>query len=110
MRGIIRSFPLLLLMIVLPVDAQNDKLIATQLGEAVAPMTEHVTNAYTETVLQFMAGGNGFVAEGARSALKQRAKPAPGTMLRSITHCIKPDNVIDEDVQACVTGARDKTW
>jgi hypothetical protein len=109
-KGIVRSLALLPLMFLLPAHAQNDKPIATQLGEAIAPISERVTNAYTETLLEFMAGGDGFVAESARSVLKQRAKPAPGTTLRPITQCLKPGNVIDEDVQACVTGTHEKTW
>jgi hypothetical protein len=60
-------------------------------------------------MLEFMAGGDGLLAEDARSVLK-RAKPAAGTALRPIKECLKPGNVIDEDVQACVTGAKEKTW
>lgn len=101
---------LMALMVCLSAYAQDDKPIATQLGEAVAPLTKRASEAYTETMLEFMAGGDGFLAEGARSVLKQRAKPADRTTLRPIKECLKPGNIIDEDVQACVTGAKERTW
>ncbi len=101
---------LLVLALSVPAHAQDDKPVATQLGETVAPLTKRAAGVYTETMLEFMAGGNGVLAEGARSALMRRAEPAAGTALRPIKECLKPGNVIDEDVQACVTGAKERTW
>ena len=105
-----------LLLLTLPLCAAalaDDKPLATQLGEAMTPYTRKAAEAYSETMLEFMAGGAGPLADGARSSLKMReeqrrkANPQP---LRPVKACMKPGNVIDDDVQECVKGYREKTW
>lgn len=91
----------------------DDKPVATQLGEAVTPYAQKAAEAYNQTILEFMAGGTGPLADGARSALKireEQARKANPQPLRPVKECMKPGNVIDDEVQECVRGYRDKTW
>ena len=53
------------------------------------------------------------MAEGAKRNLEireQKLKQANPGQLRPVKDCIKPNNVIDDDVQECVRGYREKTW
>ena len=53
------------------------------------------------------------MAEAARANLKQQdlaEKEANRGVRRSVKECMKPGNVIDDDVQECVRGYREKTW
>jgi hypothetical protein len=108
-----KPYLLLLTLLLCTAALADDKPLATQLGEAMAPYTRKAVEAYSQTILQFMAGGAGPLADGARSSLKMReqqqrkANPQP---LRSVKECMKPGNVIDGDVQECVKGYREKTW
>jgi hypothetical protein len=91
----------------------EDQPLATQAGEALQPLAEKASRSFSQTVLEFMAGGSGPMAEGAKSNLKireQQDMEANRGQLRPLKECIKSGNVIDEDVQECVRGYRDKTW
>ncbi|SDI00113.1 hypothetical protein SAMN05216603_11897 [Pseudomonas benzenivorans] len=53
------------------------------------------------------------MAEGARANLKmqdQREREANRGTRKSMKECIKPGNVIDDDVKECTEGLREKTW
>ncbi len=53
------------------------------------------------------------MAKGARASLKQQElaeKEENRGVRRSVKDCMKPGNVIDDDVQECVQGYREKTW
>jgi hypothetical protein len=76
-----------------PALAEESKPVATQVGEAVAPVAEGVGNTMTRIITEFMAGGNGMLAEGARANLKaqdKREREANRGVRRSMKECIKP--------------------
>jgi len=93
--------------------AEETKPLATQAGEAIAPYAEAFSNSVSRTMTEIMAGGKGSIAEGARANLKaldQRERVANRGTRKSMKECIKPGNVIDDDVKECMEGLREKTW
>ncbi len=53
------------------------------------------------------------LGEGARANLKmqdKRDREANRGVRKSMKECIKPGNVIDDDVKECTEGLRLKTW
>jgi hypothetical protein len=60
-----------------------------------------------------MADTDGMLGEGARANLKmqdKRDREANRGVRKSMKECIKPGNVIDDDVKECTEGLRLKTW
>ena len=102
-----------LLLTVTAANAEEQKPIATQAGESIAPYAQAFGETINNTVMEFMAGGKGIVAEAARTNLKmqdQRERIANRGTRKSMKECIKPDNVIDDDVKECTEGLRERTW
>lgn len=63
--------------------------------------------------MQGLADGKGPLAEGARKDLKiqaQRDRELNRSVRSSMKECIKPGNIIDDDVKECIEGTRAKTW
>lgn len=108
-----KKLAVLLLMLSAPLAADVQKPIATQVGEAMQPATKAISRSVNNTVLEFMAGSEGPLGQGARSALANQARQeaiANRGPRRSMKECIKPDSVIDDDVKECMEGIRQKTW
>ncbi|MHA5855468.1 hypothetical protein ACVSLU_03035, partial [Pseudomonas aeruginosa] len=64
-------------------------------------------------VTEFMAGTDGMVGDAARKNLKMQDKrdgEANRGVRKTMKECIKPGNVIDDDVKECTEGTRQKTW
>ncbi|HHN3624038.1 TPA: hypothetical protein ACRN1R_006245, partial [Pseudomonas aeruginosa] len=64
-------------------------------------------------VTEFMAGTDGMVGDAARKNLKmqdKRDREANRGVRKTMKECIKPGNVIDDDVKECTEGTRQKTW
>lgn len=102
-----------LLLIATSANAEEQKPLATQAGESIAPYAKAVGETVSRTMAEFMAGGNGPLAEGARANLKmqdQRERAANRGTRKSMKECIKPGNVIDDDVKECTEGLREKNW
>nr|WP_090448077.1 hypothetical protein [Pseudomonas benzenivorans] len=105
-----------LLIMAMPAWADEEKPVATQAAEAaeaVTPYAEAFSKSVHRTFAEFMAGGKGPMAEGARANLKmqdQREREANRGTRKSMKECIKPGNVIDDDVKECTEGLREKTW
>ena len=102
-----------LLVLAAPAFAEEEKPVATQAAEAITPYAEAVSKGISRSVTEFMAGGKGPIAEAARSRLKiqeQRERVANRGTRKSMKECIKPGNVIDDDVKECIEGLREKTW
>lgn len=93
-----------------------EKPIATQAAEALQPTAKAFSNAVTQTGLEFMAGTGGPMGDGARAALKQQARIEQRNQIgntnivRSLKYCMKPGNVVDNEVKACTEGRIDKSW
>ncbi|ELL1159261.1 hypothetical protein N0375_29845 [Pseudomonas aeruginosa] len=93
--------------------AEESKPLATQAGEATAPIAEAIGSGFTRIVTEFMAGTNGMVGDAARKNLKmqdKREREANRGVRKTMKECIKPGNVIDDDVKECLDGLRIKTW
>ncbi len=104
---------LALTLIASPALAEESKPIATQVGEAMQPAAEAYGNTMTRLVNEFFAGSKGVMGEAARANLKaqdQREREANRGVRRTMKECIKPGNVIDDDVKECIDGRRIKEW
>lgn len=102
-----------LLLIATGTNAEEQKPLATQAGESIAPYAQAFSETVSNTMMEFMAGGKGPLAEGARTNLQmqdQRERVANRSTRKSMKECIKPENVIDDDVKECTEGLRERTW
>lgn len=97
-----------------PALAEESKPIATQIGEAVRPAAEAYGKTMNRLVNEYMAGASkGPLGDAARANLKaqdQRELEANRGVRRTMRECIKPGNVIDDDVNECINGLRAKEW
>ncbi|CJL00907.1 Uncharacterised protein [Streptococcus pneumoniae] len=104
---------LALALVASPPLAEESKPIATQVGDAMRPAAEAYSNTMTRLVNEYFAGSKGVLGEAARANLKaqdQREREANRGVRRSMKECIKPGNVIDDDVRECIEGLRTKEW
>ncbi|MFK4027237.1 hypothetical protein [Stutzerimonas balearica] len=93
--------------------AEESKPIATQVGDAMRPAAEAYSNTMTRLVNEYFAGSKGVLGEAARANLNaqdKREREANRGVRRSMKECIKPGNVIDDDVKECMEGLRLKEW
>lgn len=96
-----------------PTLAEESKPIATQVGDAIRPAAEAYGKTVDKLVNELFAGSKGPMGEAARANLKsqdQRERGANRGVRRTMKECIKPGNVIDDDVKECTEGLREKTW
>jgi hypothetical protein len=93
--------------------AEELKPVATQVGDAMRPAAEAYGNKVNKLVNEFFAGSKGPMGQAARANLKsqdQREREANRGVRRTMKECIKPGNVIDDDVKECIEGSRIKEW
>lgn len=97
-----------------PALAEESKPVATQIGEAMRPAAEAYGKTMNRLVNEYMAGASkGPLGDAARANLKaqdQREREANRGVRRTMKECIKPGNVIDDDVRESMEGLRSKTW
>ena len=96
-----------------PALADESKPIATQVGDAMRPAAEASGKGIQELVNEFFAGAKGPMGEAARANLRsqdRREREANRGVRRTMKDCIKPGNVIDDDVKECIDGLRVKEW
>lgn len=90
--------------------AEESKPIATQVGEAVRPAAEAYSRTVNRLFNEYMAGASkGPLGDAARANLKAQGEADRGVR-RTMKECIKPGNVIDDDVKECMEGKRVKEW
>jgi hypothetical protein len=95
------------------VFAEEPKPIATQVGDAIRPAAEAYGKGVQKLVNELFAGSKGPMGEAARANLKaqdKREREANRGVRRTMKECIKPGNVIDDDVKECIEGVRVKEW
>lgn len=71
------------------------------------------SDTFSDAIMRSLASGKGTTAKGAQAYLKRREleeKEANRGPRRTVAECMKPGNVIDDDVNECVKGYREKTW
>ncbi len=104
---------LALVLIASPILAEESKPIATQVGDAMRPAAEAYGKAVSRWTDEFFAGSKGVLGDAARANLKaldQREREANRGVKRTMKECIKPGNIIDDDVKECIEGTRKKEW
>lgn len=107
------SLTFILASLALPSSADDSKPLATQAGEAVQPYAKQIGHAIDRTVMEFFAGEDGLMGDAARSNLKvqeQTERQANRSTRKTMKECIKPGNVIDDDVKECVEGLKVRDW
>lgn len=95
------------------IASAEEKTALAEAAETMKPIIEVPAQYLEKSILQSLADGKGPLAEGARKNLKmqaQRDKESNRSVRSSMKECIKPGNVIDEDVKECIEGTRPKTW
>lgn len=95
------------------IASAEEKTALAEAAEAMKPIIEVPANYVQKSMMQSLAEGKGPLAEGARRNLKmqdQRDREANRSVRRSMKECIKPGNVIDDDVKECTEGLRERTW
>ncbi|HBN8314981.1 TPA: hypothetical protein ACMFPZ_005605 [Pseudomonas aeruginosa] len=94
--------------------AEEPKPFAIQVGEAMGPAAEAYSKTMNRLFNEYMAGASkGPLGDAARANLKaqnQREREANRGIRRTMKECIKPENVIDDDVKECMEGLRIKEW
>lgn len=91
----------------------DEKTALAEAAESMKPIIEAPADYLQKSIMQSLASGKGAMAEGARNNLKmqaQREKEANRGVRKSMKECIKPGNVIDDDVKECTEGLREKEW
>jgi hypothetical protein len=91
----------------------EDKTALAEAATAIQPALKTYTDYIQKSVMQTMAGNDTPMSEAARKHLRSQARAeleANRGMTRSVRECMKPGNVIDEDVQECSRGLREKSW
>lgn len=84
---------------------QEKKVNITELiTSPIRPVTDAIVNDMTEYILK----GTSYERHQQEAALRRDKKTLRAT--RSVKDCIKPGGLIDDDVQMCVNGTREKTW
>jgi len=91
----------------------EEKTALAEAGEAIQPALKAATDYFEKSVMQSLADNDTGLGQAARNRLEAQElaemEENRGTM-RSVRECMKPGNVIDEDVQECARGLRQKTW
>lgn len=96
-----------------PAFAEESKPVATQVGDALRPAAEAYGKGMQKMVNELFAGFKSPMGEAARANLKaqyKREREANRGVRRTMKECIKPGNVIDDDVKECIEGLRLKEW
>lgn len=96
-----------------PTLAEESKPVATQVGDALRPAAEAYGKTVNTLVNEFFAGSKGPMGQAARANMKaqdQREREANRGVRRTMKECIKPGNIIDDDVKECIDGLREKSW
>ena len=101
------------LMVFSTIASAEDKTALAQAAEAMEPAVKTYTDYIEKSFLQRFADNDSSLGEAARNQLRARERAemeANGGPMRSVRECMKPNNVIDQDVQECAQGLRQKTW
>lgn len=93
--------------------AEKEKPLPTQAAEGITPYAKAIGDGINRGVMEFLAGTGGTIGNAAKANLAQQDKATRvanrGTR-KTMKECIKPENIIDDDVKECIDGLREKTW
>ena len=91
----------------------EDKTALAQAVDAMEPAVKAYTDYIETSVLQTFADNDTPMGQAARNHLRARERAemeANRGPMRSVRECMKPGNVIDQDVQECAQGLRPRNW
>ncbi|UJJ31088.1 hypothetical protein [Halopseudomonas maritima] len=91
----------------------EEKTALAQAAEAMEPTLKAYTDYIQKSVMQTFADNDSALGQAARNQLRAQERAemeANRGPMRSVRECMKPGNVIDQDVQECAQGRREKTW
>lgn len=91
----------------------EDKTALAEAATAMQPVLKAYTDYVQKSVMQTFADNDTPMGEAARKHLKLKERKeleANRGPIRSVRECMKPGNIIDEDVQECARGLIEKTW
>ena len=92
-------------------SAVSEKNIYDNYFEATKPVTEVLNSQihkFSDALLRQTTMGQR--AEQAREQQQLKRDIQTKRVVRSVKDCIKPNGLIDDEVQMCVNGTREKTW
>lgn len=104
---------LILALVASPALADQSEPIATQVGDAIRPAAKAYGDGVERLVNEMFVNSKGPMGQAARANLKaqqQRERESNRGVRRTMQECIKPGNVIDDDVKECMEGLRAKEW
>lgn len=91
----------------------EEKTVLSTAADAIAPITKKAGDYINKSIMQSLSGNDTPLGRAARDNLERQAKAerkANRGTRKTMKECIKPGNVIDEDVQECMTGMRERDW
>lgn len=91
----------------------DDKTALSKAIDTIRPATDAAADYVSKSIMQSLSGNDTPMGRAARSNLERQAKAereANRGTRKTMKECIKPGNVIDEDVQECIMGMREKDW
>ena len=81
--------------------------------DSIRPATDAAADYVSKSIMQSLSGNDTPMGRAARNNLERQAKAereANRGTRKTMKECIKPGNVIDEDVQECIMGMRERDW
>lgn len=81
--------------------------------DSAKPATSNAINYIHKSMMQSLSSGDGILGNAARADLanrEQRKSQESRNTTRSVRECMKPGNVIDQDVKECANGLRERDW
>ena len=91
----------------------DDKTALSKAIDTIRPATDAAADYVSKSIMQSLSGTDTPMGRAARSNLERQAKAereANRGTRKTMKECIKPGNVIDEDVQECIMGMRERDW
>lgn len=91
----------------------DDKTALSKAIDTIRPATDAAADYVSKSIMQSLSGNDTPMGQAARNNLERQAKAereANRGTRKTMKECIKPGNVIDEDVQECIMGMRERDW
>ncbi|WP_061237383.1 hypothetical protein [Ectopseudomonas composti] len=91
----------------------DDQTALSKAIDAIKPATNAAGEYVSKSIMQSLSGNDTAMGRAARDNLERQAKAereANRGTRKTMKECIKPGNVIDEDVQECIMGMRERDW
>ncbi|WP_226505177.1 hypothetical protein [Pseudomonas sp. MWU16-30317] len=89
------------------------KPLPTQAAEAIQPLATEFSKTVSKGVNDYLAGTSGPLGDAARrnqqAGAMAVAQPVRGTR-KTMAQCLKPRDLIDQDVKECIDGTRVRDW